>query len=93
MSVTSQSTSAPRLKPAQPATRKPTYWSAVDWIVQNDGSAADALAGLKNDPNQAITHDALAGLLTVVMLSDMYGMEPRKVATDIIRSHARDTGL
>lgn len=82
---------SPKLQPARPATRKPKYWESVAWIIKNDGSAADALAGLPEDPNQAVTNAALSAILTVGMLADMYGIERSMVAIDIIRTYAQDT--
>lgn len=72
--------------PSNAATKRPSYWRAVRWLILNDGSVTDALKGLKNDPNQAITRAALKDQVIVGFLADMYGMDPNWVALDIIRT-------
>ncbi len=54
-------------------TRRPTYGDAVLWLAQND---------------EVLEHDdeAIAGLTTTLLAADLFGVEPRSLATDVLRA-------
>lgn len=54
-------------------TRRPTYGDAVLWLAQNDEVA-------EHDT------DAIDGFVTTLLAADLFGVEPRTLATDILRA-------
>lgn len=54
-------------------TRRPTYGDAVLWLANNDET-------LEHD------HDTVAGFTTTLLAADLFGANPRSLATDVIRA-------
>ena len=54
-------------------TRTPSYGDAVRWLAQND---------------ETLEHDSasIAGLTTTLLAADLFGVDPRALATDIVRT-------
>lgn len=52
--------------------KRPTLQAAVEWIAHNDAPADEH------------TLDELAGLLTVVLVADLFGVEPETVAQAVL---------
>jgi len=50
---------------------RPKYSAAIEWIAQNDSAGDD-------DPL-----DILSGLISVLLVSDLFGVDPMRVATDV----------
>lgn len=57
--------------------RRPTYGSAVLWIALNDETAeTDA--------------ERIAQLISVVLVADIFGVEPERVARDVLERRAAE---
>lgn len=54
-------------------TRKPAYGDAVLWLAMNDET-------------QEHDQEAIAGFVTTLLAADLFGVEPRTLANDIIRA-------
>lgn len=54
-------------------TRRPTYGDAVRWLAANDECA-------EHDP------EVIASLTTSVLAADLWGVDARSLATDILRT-------
>jgi hypothetical protein len=72
-----------------------SYARAVQWIALEDGSVNDELHGLDWRTHERVDHEtameAVASLLTVVMVADLWGKDPATVAKDVVsftRRHA-----
>lgn len=57
-------------------TRKPSYGDAVKWLASND----EAGASERHDP------EFIGGLTTTLLAADLFGVDPRSLAIDIIRA-------
>lgn len=54
-------------------TRRPNYGDAVVWLASNDET-------LEHD------HETIAGFTTTLLAADLFGVDPRCLATDIVRA-------
>lgn len=61
-----------RIKPAQPATRRPSYLDGLDYIAHND------------EPT-CMSADEMTGMPSVQLLGVLFGMPAGAVAFDVIR--------
>ena len=59
--------------------KRASYRDAIDWIAQND-SAADSDA---HDP------EAVAYLVSSVLIADIFGVEPTRVGKDVVARRAK----
>lgn len=57
-----------------------SYKDAVDWIAAED-AAGDTPDGM----DYATAFDRVDGNMTVVMVADLWGRDPKKVAADVLR--------
>lgn len=64
-----------RIKPAQAATKKPSYLEGLEYIALND------------EPT-SMSVDDVSGLPSVHLLAVMYGMTSQNVAFDVVRIRA-----
>lgn len=55
-------------------TKKPTYRDAVRWIALNDNPGGDEDAA------------AVSGYISTLLIADLFGVEPRSVAIDVVRT-------
>lgn len=53
-----------------------SYRFGVEWIAQNDA------------PGDGDDAEALAGYISVLLLADLFGVEPAKVASDVLKRRA-----
>ena len=68
-----------RIKPAQAATKRPSYMDGLDYIALND------------EPTE-MDRDQIAGLPSVHLLAALFGMEACNVAFDVMRIRALHKG-
>jgi len=54
-------------------TRQPSYGDAVRWLALNDETAEHDI-------------ESIDGLTTVLLAADLFGVKPRTLAIDIVRS-------
>lgn len=57
--------------------RRPRYRDGVQWIADND-------EGRNVDP------ETVAGQISTLLLADLFGVEPERVAKDVIRIRLRE---
>lgn len=57
------------------AMKRASYRRAVSWIAENDGSGDD----------EADNVDAVADTVPVLLVADIFEVDPRRVATDVVR--------
>lgn len=60
-------------------TKRPTYGDAVRWIAFNDNDGSD----------DAVPE--IAGYISTLLVADLFGAEPYKVAVDVLRTR-HDSG-
>ncbi len=74
--------------------QRPAYRDAVRWIAENDGSVTDAVECLElregHDAGAAERIEALSGLLTVVLVADLFAAALERVARDVLRHSRRN---
>ncbi len=57
--------------------RRPRYRDGVQWIADND-------EGGNMDP------ESVAGQISTLLLADLFGVEPERVAKDVVKARARE---
>lgn len=56
-------------------TKRPTYFFGVAWIAENDEAAC-------------MDADAVKGFVSTLLLADLFGADPYRVAVDVVRYRA-----
>lgn len=57
--------------------KRASYREGVKWIAENDEP-------LDRDP------ESIAGLISVLLLADLFGVEPERVAKDVLRARGKE---
>lgn len=60
-----------------------SYRRGVEWIALNDDAGSD----------DARIVEQVRGYISTLLLADLFGKEPREVATDVVRLRMREKGV
>ena len=71
-------------------TKRASYTDGVSWIALNDNAGDDDPTKCGTDgAAQAAMRANIAGYVSTLLLADLFGAEPERVAHDIFRARAR----
>jgi hypothetical protein len=58
--------------------KRPSYRSAVAWIARNDNAYYDR-------PVNSAAEENVAGYISTCLVADLFGIDPKRVAKDVMR--------
>ncbi len=71
-------------------TKRASYREGVEWIALNDNAGGDSPKTCGRDGEaQRVMRENIAGYVSTLLLADLFGADPLKVAGDIFRVRAQ----
>lgn len=62
---------------------RPSYRVGVEWIALNDNAGEDR-------PGNEDAEENVAGYISTCLLADLFGVEPKRVAKDVMRMRDKE---